>query len=180
MAIALITPAEMDGTLTSMEKIAAASLAAPDFRDIWLYAHSKRTRVNSDKKYVMRATHPRPVVAVKSILEGTSWFREMCTFVVNATRILPWCLTHSTVYKAEREGKVREPKNSEDTGAEAQHSEYDYEDDSDLEDGETSDAPQNADAVSNASTEPSFPQATQPAFDIQLGRLMVPNSAYQT
>ena len=66
------------------------------------------------------------------------------------------------------------------TVSDSSEAETDYEDDSDLEDGETSDAPQNADAVSNASTEPSFPQATQPAFDIQLGRLMVPNAAYQT
>ena len=170
----------MDGLLTSMEKIAAASLVAPDFRDIWMYAPSKRTRINSGKKCVMRATCPRPVVAVKAILEETVWFREMCTFVVNATRILPWCLTNSKVYKAEREGSVRESKDSEDTCIETQQSEYDYEDDSDLEDGETSDAPQNADIVSKASTEPSFPQLTLPAFDIRLGRLMVPNVAYQT
>ena len=122
----------------------------------------------------MRATGPRPVVSVKSILEQTTWFREMCTFAV--TRIFLRCLTRGAVYKAEREGSV----NSEDTGVEVRRSEYDYEDDSDLEDEEACDAPQNADDGSKASTKPSFPQGTQPAFDIRLGRLMVPNVAYQT
>ena len=52
--------------LSAWEKFAASSLDVPDPRDTWLYAFSTRSKSKND---VVKVASPRPVLAVRSILE---------------------------------------------------------------------------------------------------------------
>lgn len=57
--------------LTPVETALKESLLAPDFRDVHLYAYSKRTVVNEGSTRIFR---PLPVVAIAHILKQTEYF----------------------------------------------------------------------------------------------------------
>lgn len=63
------------GVLTPLEIALKESLLLPDFRDVHLYAFSKRTITRDGATRIFR---PLPVVAIAHILKQTEYFSK-CT-----------------------------------------------------------------------------------------------------
>ncbi|KAI0350194.1 hypothetical protein OH77DRAFT_1090990 [Trametes cingulata] len=169
------------GPLTALERALKRSLLTSEFRDVHLYAFTRRT-IFSDG--TSRVSHPLAVASMRSVLEETEYFRKLFT-----SGFAEHCAVAS--------------KTSTFIRQEALQDEYDYDSDSDLDEFEepcgaqadtASDTsasltatcpPESIEESKNGDTAESDRDRTQPMEPCGQGRgassdVLLPNIAYPT
>ena len=118
--------------LTTVESALRDSLFPPEFRDVHLYAFSRRTICKGNK---IKIDHPLPVIAIGSIIKNTEHFAKC-----ESIQSVPWSdssdflLWFSVVLSS---GFAEGSTDARTAIRQSAHpSEYDYESDSDLDEFE--------------------------------------------
>ncbi|KAH9915800.1 uncharacterized protein BXZ73DRAFT_17941, partial [Epithele typhae] len=150
----------MTTSLTPLERALMASLSPPKFRDVHLYAFSRRT-VYSDGS--IRVDHPLPIAVIGSVLKNTEHFEKLLG-----------------------SGFAESDKSHNATVRQyAYESEYDYETDSDLDEFEGFDPPPeplsgpSIKGKEKSNAEGSEVVHGEPSVELE-HRILLPNMAYRT
>ncbi|KAI0637429.1 hypothetical protein C8Q77DRAFT_1050083 [Trametes polyzona] len=149
--------------LTSVERALKQSLQAAPFRDVHLYAFSRRSIARHDG--TVRIGHPLPIVGIGAVLKEAEYFGKLLTsgFSESDAAVSPASIRRYAFVD-----------------------EYDYESDSDLDEAEVDDhCPEPAVATEDDDSPRECPATPAPAVDRASGdmvprRILLPNVAYQT